>query len=124
MTEPRRPRLDHVGVFVSDLGRARLFYERHLGMEFLEEGEDEGVAMVTMRSGEQEVHLFKSKRDAVPARFDHVSYRVDGRRFEELRSELAAAGVACSGPHRYQNTRFIKFSDPDGLVWEYVTVDA
>ena len=123
MTDPRCANLDHIGVFVSDLGRARSFYETHLGMEFVEAGEDDGVWMVTLKSGGQEVHLFKSKGEAVAPQFNHVSYRVDSQQFEELRTKLAAHGVACSGPHRYKNTRFIKFGDPDGLVWEYVTVD-
>jgi catechol 2,3-dioxygenase-like lactoylglutathione lyase family enzyme len=123
MTDPRGARLDHIGVFVSDLQRSRRFYERHLGMELVGEGEDEGMSMVTMRSGTQEVHLFRPKSGDVVPRFDHVSYRVDARRFDEVRTELAAAGIACSGLHRYKNTRFVKFTDPDGLVWEYVTVD-
>lgn len=117
------PRLDHLGVFVADIARSRAFYETHLGMEFVETDEDDAFRIVTLRAGAQEIHLFQAKGGPTTPHFNHASYRVDARRFAELRARLAAAGIEVGGPYRYKGSRFIKFKDPDGLEWEYIAAD-
>jgi catechol 2,3-dioxygenase-like lactoylglutathione lyase family enzyme len=116
-------RLDHLGVFVTDLAKSRAFYETHLGMEFVESEEDEAFSIVTLRAGAQEVHLFQARQGPTKPHVDHASWRVDARRFAELRAQLAAAGVEVHGPYRYKDSQFIKFADPDGLEWEYIAAD-
>ena len=115
-------KLDHIGVFVSDLERAREFYEATLGMQLVERDEDDSHHMMTLRAGDQEIHLFQPKSSRA-AHLNHVSYRIDAARFDDFVRGLESRGVAYSGPHRYRNTKFVKFKDPDGLIWECLCVE-
>jgi len=121
--EETRFLLDHVGIFVSDLERARSFYQQNLNFEFVEEDEDETVWMMTLKGGGQEVHLFKAKSPGRSPHINHLAYRVSASQLESLMSDLKRRGVSFEGPERYKNTRFIKFKDPDGLVMEYICSD-
>jgi len=120
--KPTSP-LDHAGVFVDDLERARAFYERTLGMSFIENDEDDHVWMATLRSGAQEVHLFKSKTEAVRPHLNHLAFRVSKGDLAARLSALREEGIAFTGPHRYNNTSFSEFKDPDGLSSELIAVD-
>lgn len=113
--------LDHLGVFVSDVGRARAFYEKHLGVRFVEASEDARFRMATLRASGHELHLFQAKRGKTRPRLDHVSYRVAPAAFAPLLRRLRRRKIAFEGPFAFQRTRFIKFRDPDGLVWEVIT---
>jgi catechol 2,3-dioxygenase-like lactoylglutathione lyase family enzyme len=117
--------LDHIGIFVSDLDRSRAFYEQVLGMQLVERSEDADFWMLTLRSGDHEVHLFqpKSPGPAVTPRIDHLAYRIERRDLDAAMADLARRGIAYSGPHRYQDTSFIKFRDAAGLTWELICLD-
>ncbi|MGE0173990.1 MAG: VOC family protein [Oligoflexales bacterium] len=113
-------KLEHLGVFVSDLETSRRFYQERLGMSFVDASEDENVDMVTLRKGNQEIHLFKAKDPNIKPHLDHVAYQVSKREFDGTVEDFKRRGIAFSGPHRYKNTQFIKFKDPDGVTWEFV----
>jgi catechol 2,3-dioxygenase-like lactoylglutathione lyase family enzyme len=112
--------LDHVGIFVDDLDNSRRFYETILGMNFVEKTEDEHVWMVTLKRGQQEFHLFKAKEGSPTPHINHLSFEVTSTEFESKILELGKSNVAISGPHFFQNTKFIKFKDPSGITWEWI----
>jgi glyoxylase I family protein len=116
--------LDHVGVFVSNLDDSKRFYVEVLGLDLIEEDEDEFVWMVSLKSKDQEVHLFKSKDPSTKAHLNHLAFRVSFDQLEALKSDLRNQGVKFSGPFKYKNTEFIKFKDPDGVTWEYTAVSS
>jgi methylmalonyl-CoA/ethylmalonyl-CoA epimerase len=95
-------RLDHVGIAVSDLGAARRFYERVLGLRPTHEEviEDQGVHEVLYRMGDAWVQLVAPLGPDTPVgRFlekrgeglHHVGYSVAN--VSTALSELRAAGV-------------------------------
>jgi methylmalonyl-CoA/ethylmalonyl-CoA epimerase len=95
-------RLDHVGIAVSDLGAARRFYERVLGLRPAHEEviEDQGVHEVLYRMGGAWVQLVAPLGPDTPVgRFlekrgeglHHVGYSVPN--VSTALSELRAAGV-------------------------------
>ena len=95
-------RLDHVGIAVSDLGAARRFYERVLGLRPAHEEviEDQGVHEVLYRMGDAWVQLVAPLGPDTPVgRFlekrgeglHHVGYSVAN--VSTALSELRAAGV-------------------------------
>jgi methylmalonyl-CoA/ethylmalonyl-CoA epimerase len=95
-------RLDHVGIAVSDLGAARRFYERVLGLRPAHEEviEDQGVHEVLYRMGGAWVQLVAPLGPDTPVgRFlekrgeglHHVGYSVAN--VSTALSELRAAGV-------------------------------
>jgi len=114
--------LDHIGVFVRDLERARAFYEGVLGLELAARSEDEAFRIWTFRHGAFEVHLFEPKKQGDP-RIDHVAVRVSREELDEKIKELRGKEISFSGPHRFEGTTFVKVRDPDGSVFEWTALD-
>ena len=120
---PRPRRLDHVGVFVSDLERTRAFLEDVLGLELAERDEDEHFRIVELKRGDAEVHLFEAKSGPTKPHVNHLAFEVERERFDAFLDHLRWRRVAFSGPHRFKDTKFVKFEDPDGLTWECICKD-
>ncbi len=84
---------------------------------FFDAGGDSLVAFFEIPRGAKP----KADRDAIAA-MQHVSFAVGEARFEELRSRLAAAGVAYLGPiHVGEQTWSIYLFDPNGIRLEFST---
>ena len=116
--------LHHIGIFVADLERSREFYEKHLGMQLVEQSEDDSAWMMTLQAGDQEVHLFQAKDTAARPHINHLAYWIDPEDLDPTMKDLTRRGIAFTGPHRYRNTVFIKFQDLDGITWECICQDA
>ena len=110
--------LDHVGVFVSDLDRSRIFYEETLGLALAAKSEDDAFRIWTFRRGGLEVHLFEPKKTGAP-RIDHVAIKATRAELDQRIEDLRRRGIAFTGPHVFEGTVFIKVMDPDGAMWEW-----
>ena len=103
--------IDHIVLHVSDVPRARKFYENILGMTVYRESERQ----VFLHAGQQGVALFMKQGDTpLTTRNDlnHLALSVAAGTYESLKADLETHGVAVSG--RPGEDRCIYFSDPDG----------
>ncbi|MGE5270062.1 MAG: VOC family protein [Thiohalocapsa sp.] len=103
--------IDHIVLHVAEIGRAKEFYTRVLGMVPYREND----AQVFLHAGAQGVALFK-RAAGMPATaggdMNHLALNVADGSYESLKAELEKAGVAVSG--RLGDDRCLYFSDPDG----------
>lgn len=95
--------LNHLGLRVSDVGRSRDFYRRHLGMSVIR---DNAPGNCFLRSGEHYVGLFRSSSPGV----DHFCYTVESYAADDAMAKAQAAGLS---PRREEDR--VYFDDPDGL---------
>ncbi len=95
--------IDHVALSVTDIARSRAFYEKHLGLTVMTEGE----RSCFLRCGDNFVALFK----AAEPRMHHYCYAVEEYEAGRAVKRLQAAGLS---PRRESNR--VYFDDPDGLV--------
>lgn len=95
--------LNHIALSVTDVGRSRDFYERHLGLAVMTQGRTNCF----MRCSETNfVALFKSDRPAM----HHYCYSVAGYDPAQAVEKLAAVDIEA----RRSGNR-VYFDDPDGL---------
>jgi catechol 2,3-dioxygenase-like lactoylglutathione lyase family enzyme len=123
--EPPRPRIlgiSHMALFVSDLARARSFYEDFLGFaEPYNLKRDDGsvhIAFVKINE-DQYIELFTDppKQDG---QMSHIAFYTDSA--EGMRAYLASQGVkvpAAVGKGKIGNSEF-NVTDPDGHTVEFV----
>ena len=95
--------IDHVALRVSDVGRSRDFYVRHLGLQ--PTGECDAHSCF-LRCGPDFLALF---RGAEPG-LDHYAYRIPDYSASDAVERLRAAGLE---PEREQNR--VYFRDPDDI---------
>ena len=96
--------LNHIALRVTDVGRSRDFYAKHLGLEVLSQG---GSNCFMSCGPDNFVALFRGTE----AGMDHYCYTVKGYDVDQSVKTLEAAGL---DPRRRQNR--VYFSDPDGLT--------
>ena len=117
--------LDHFGIEVSDLGRARRFYGDLLGLEFVQ---DLGKDGLLLRCGGKNIalHLNRKMRPAArtiindPLGRAHHAFKVSGRDFKRALDGFARVGVSCHGPIDWGDHDCLYFLDPDGNLLELV----
>ena len=121
----RLTELDHFGIEVSDLARARRFYCDVLGIEFLQ---DLGKDGLLLRCGGRSIalHLNRDLRPAPsgvihnPLGRAHHAFKVTGRDFKRALDGFAREGIPCHGPVDWGDHDCLYFLDPDGNLLELV----
>jgi glyoxylase I family protein len=121
--------LSHLGVRVTNLARAKHFYVDTLRCQLVRE--TDGGILVNV-SG-MLVALYET--DSSSSSYDHFNpFRVgldhlalaleDPSILEDLKRDLDAAGVRNNGVEEDPEThsKYISFSDPDGIAWELYSV--
>ncbi|PZO01866.1 MAG: glyoxalase [Alphaproteobacteria bacterium] len=116
-------------VAVSDLGRARQFYETVLGLELVEGG---GDAPMVFRTGATHLVVYSSEFAGTNCA-NAVVWGV-GDRIETIAADLKALGVVfehydmdgatyADGVHRMGDFRMVWFKDPDGNILHLNSAD-
>jgi len=115
----------HVTLNVTDLSRARAFYEGVLGFEV---DQDFPGRKLRLRVGESRARLvLRPPPSAVDAdRFsenriglDHVSFGASRADLDRLANALAAAGVPANLDHDPLGPAVLCFRDPDNIALEF-----
>jgi len=96
--------LNHIALRVTDVGRSRDFYMRHLGLKLSREGGSNAF----LTCGRNFVALFRGDQ----AGLDHYCYSVKGYEVAAAERKLREAGL----PDIRRTGDRIYFSDPDGLT--------
>jgi len=96
--------LNHIALSVSDVGRSRDFYKKHLGLTVMRERDGQNCFM---RCGEHFVALF----NAAEAGLDHYCYTIKEYAPAAVVDKLNAVGLK---PRRVENR--VYFDDPDGIT--------
>jgi glyoxylase I family protein len=133
--------LHHVSIRVQDPDRSRAFYEKVLGLSFLElpvgpetssawRGSPSEGTMLATQAGDTFVILapplegtpdddrFSERRIGI----DHLAFGVDDRAtLEELVGRLRDEGVGTAGVETdpVLNKEYVAFRDPDNVQWEF-----
>lgn len=114
-------RLLHASLLVSDLGRARAFYEGVLGLAPSASRPDLGFPGVWYDIGAAQIHLLAlpnpdpvAGRPGHGGRDRHIALAVQG--WEELKRELDHRGIAYTLSHSGRRALFVR--DPDGNALE------
>ena len=118
--------LHHAGLLVSDLGRARVFYEAVLGLKVYPNRPDLPYPGEWYELGNgQQLHLMQlpnpdaaSVRPEHGGRDHHIALGV--RNMAELKSRLDAAGVRCTASKSGRAALFCR--DPDANTLEFVEI--
>jgi catechol 2,3-dioxygenase-like lactoylglutathione lyase family enzyme len=116
-------------VAVSDLGRARHFYETVLGLELVEGG---GDAPLVFKTGPTHLVVYASEF-AGTNKANAVVWGV-GDRIEAIAADLKSKGVVfehydmdgatyADGVHRMGDFRMVWFKDPDGNILHLNSAD-
>jgi metallothiol transferase len=95
--------LNHLALRVTDVGRSRDFYLKHLGLKVVTESETNCF----LGCGKNFVALFRSDEPGM----DHYCYTVPGYSADDAVTKLNEAGLS---PERHSNR--VYFDDPDGLT--------
>ncbi|MCS6786370.1 MAG: VOC family protein [Thiobacillaceae bacterium] len=119
----RITRLLHASLLVSDLARARAFYEGLLGLAPSPERPDLGFAGVWYELGETQLHLLAlpnpdpcEGRPAHGGRDRHIALAVEG--WEDLRQRLERQGIPYTLSRSGRRALFVR--DPDGNALELI----
>lgn len=106
--------LNHVGLHVVDVGRARAFYAEVLGLEELPRPAfDFPGAWFRLGPG-QELHLI-GKRASGDGRFKECHYSLEVDDLDALAARLVELGLEHRGPRRRpDDARQVFVRDPDG----------
>ncbi|MCH8197862.1 MAG: VOC family protein [Proteobacteria bacterium] len=112
--------IDHVVLYVSDIGRSKKFYLDVLGMSVA----DESPRHLFLSCGGQGFALFEP-RDGAPLEtgreLNHLAFSVDAGTYEEIKVHLEAHGLEVTG--RRDDDRCVYFRDPDGHRLQLVVPD-
>lgn len=121
--------LDHLGVDVGDLERARHFYCDLLGLEFLKPmGAEDDPEGLLLRCGSRNFALHRNPKAPVrsreiiedPTGRAHLAFKVSRADFERARAEFPGKGIPTKGPIEWGGHRCLYFLDPDGNLLELV----
>lgn len=121
-------RINHLGLRIRDLARARAFYEK-LGFEFL--GGPMGpepVAIMEHPSGVNINFILNASSDASPTNvlmdesakhtgFTHIALEITDA--EAVRAQLDGYGIAITEEVEFEGAVFFFVRDPDGNVIEF-----
>jgi catechol-2,3-dioxygenase len=121
----RLEELDHFGIEVSDLARARRFYCDLLGLTFQRELGADGLLL---RCGDRSfaLHLNPQRRGAPASVLDnplgraHHAFRVSTDDFERARAGFTHRGIPTHGPIDWGDHDCLYFLDPDGNLLELI----
>ncbi len=117
--------LSHLGLRVTNLGRAKRFYVDTLGCQLVRE--IDGAVLVNVYGtlialyGADSHSTSNDHFDPFRVGLDHLAIAVDDISIlEELKHDLDAAGVRNHGVEEDIEThdKYISFYDPDGIAWE------
>lgn len=119
--QPSISGLDHVAVHVNDLGLAKEFYEKVLGLSPSDISEDissKGIVWYRLADGRQ-IHLFRTD-DNLPINRAHLALQVES--VEDWRQYLTDRNVEIVQPtvQLYNADRFFA-RDPSGNLIEFVS---
>ena len=123
--EVKRPRvlgLAHVALFVSDLQKARAFYEEFLGYQepYVLKREDGSERIVFIKINDQQYIELFAENPKQDGHLNHISFFTDSA--ERMRDYLASRGVKV--PERITKGRIgnlnFNIADPDGHAVEIV----
>jgi len=117
--------LDHFGIEVSDLGRARRFYCDLLGLDFVQ---DLGKDGLLLRCDGRNIALHLNRNLSPPSRAiiddplgrAHHAFKVSGEDFKRAMEGFARDGIPCHGPVDWGDHDCLYFLDPDGNLLELV----
>jgi len=117
--------LDHFGIEVTDLARARRFYCDLLGMHFVQ---NLGADGMLLRCGEHNValHLNPDLPPAPPDRIAnplgkaHHAFKVPPEGYAAALASFAAEKIATHGPVDWGDHDCLYFLDPDGNLLELI----
>ena len=123
--EVRRPRvlgLAHVALFVSDLQKARSFYEDFLGYQepYVLKGDDGSDRIVFIKINDQQYIELFAENPKQDGHLSHISFFTDSA--EQMRAFLASRGIKVPdkvAKGRIGNSNF-NIIDPDGHTVEIV----
>ncbi len=96
--------LNHIALSVSDIGRSRDFYKKHLGLTVMRERDGQNCFM---RCGEHFVALFRAAEPGL----DHYCYTIKEYAPAAVVHKLNAVGLK---PRRVESR--VYFDDPDGIT--------
>ncbi len=96
--------LNHIALSVSDVGRSRDFYKKHLGLTVMRERDGQNCFM---RCGEHFVALFRAAEPGL----DHYCYTIEEYAPAAVVNKLNVVGL---NPRRVENR--VYFDDPDGIT--------
>ena len=96
--------LNHIALSVSDVGRSRDFYKKHLGLTVMRERDGQSCFM---GCGEHFVALFRAAEPGL----DHYCYTIKEYAPAVVVNKLNAVGLK---PRRVENR--VYFDDPDGIT--------
>ena len=127
--------IHHINVQVSDRERARAWYEKVLGAEFLDRGPALNRRQLQLRLGSGEIHFTVTPRPVAPAS-SHFAIEVDDWEatmshldklgIEHVRTSAASTGTDIGGTDPRQGRRedssehYAYIKDPDGNLIELV----
>jgi glyoxylase I family protein len=124
--EPKITALLHASMLVSDLARARAFYEGVLGLVPMSSRPDLGFDGVWYEIGPQQIHLLVlpnpdpvGGRPAHGGRDRHIALAVAS--LEAIMQDLDAAGIAYTLSRSGRPALFCR--DPDGNAVELIQLD-
>lgn len=104
--------LNHIAVRVTDIGRSREFYQKHLGLPLISESE----SSCFLKMGDEFLTLFKNQKPGL----DHYCVAIQNFKPDAVMAELTRLGMK---PRRAPGTDRIYFPDPDGLEVQLSAVD-
>ena len=111
----------HVTLNVTDLPRARAFYEGVLGLEV---DQDYPGEKLRLRIGETGRLVLRPPLPGTPFSerrigLDHLAIGVSGQELEQLVEVLRRNGVAADLHHDPLGPAVVTFRDPDNIRWEF-----
>lgn len=113
--------IDHVVIYVRDVGRSVAFYTDILGMTVRSRGER--YAFLFCGGSGQQIGLFAADEKGPPANADlnHLAFAVDAGDYGSLKRALEARGIKVRG--RSGDPNCIYFDDPDKHTLQVVVPD-
>lgn len=113
--------LNHVGLFVKDIGVSKAFYTEKLGFEIIcDKVMDDGIKVCFVKLGGLTIEIveFPEYSEKADGYFDHIALLVDD--VEESMADLAAKGITFESdapifmPVFEKGVRYVLFRGPDG----------